>query len=69
MAAAARYTAIAMTLPGTTVAGYLIGLALDSWLHTTYLKTVFLIAGIISGFYELIRQLLRDMNAEDKKPK
>ena len=61
LASAARYTAVAMTLPGATIAGYLIGLALDSWLHTTYLKIVFLMLGIVSGFAELIRQLMRDM--------
>jgi F0F1-type ATP synthase assembly protein I len=66
MASAARYTSIAMTLPAATLAGYLIGLALDHWLHTTYLYIVFLILGIISGFYELIRVLLRDMNASGK---
>ncbi len=66
LASAARYTAAAMTLPGAVVAGYLIGLALDSWLHTTYLKIVFLVLGIISGFAELIRQLLRDMNKNSK---
>jgi F0F1-type ATP synthase assembly protein I len=61
MAAAARYTAVAMTLPAATFAGYLIGSALDSWLHTTYLKIVFLILGILSGFLGLILQLTRDM--------
>lgn len=64
MAAAARYTAIAMTLPGATFAGYAIGYALDSWLHTTYLKIVCLILGIVSGFAELIRQLMSDMHSK-----
>ena len=66
LVSAARYTAIAMTLPGSTFAGYLIGYALDSWLHTTYLKIVFLILGILSGFVQLIRQLMRDMNSKPK---
>jgi F0F1-type ATP synthase assembly protein I len=66
LASAARYTAIAMTLPASTFAGYLIGYGLDSWLHTTYLKIVFLILGILSGFVQLIRQLMRDMNSKSK---
>jgi F0F1-type ATP synthase assembly protein I len=66
MAAAARYTFVAMTLPASTFAGYLIGYALDSWLHTTYLEIVFLILGILSGFVQLIRQLMRDMGAKPK---
>lgn len=59
VAAALRYTAIAMTLPGSTFAGYLIGFGLDKWLGTTYLKIVFLILGIVTGFVELIRELMR----------
>jgi F0F1-type ATP synthase assembly protein I len=67
MAAAARYTSIAMTLPAATFAGYAIGYALDLWLHTTYLKIVFLILGIVSGFVELIRGLMRDMQAKSNE--
>ena len=58
---AARYTAIATTLPAGVVGGYAIGYVLDGWLHTTYLKMVFLILGIAAGFAELIRLLLRDL--------
>lgn len=67
MAAAARYTAVAMGLPSATLAGYLIGYGLDRWLGTTYLKIVFLIIGIVTGFYELIRQLTRDMGTKDNQ--
>ena len=61
LATAARYTSIAMTLPASTFAGYMIGYALDYWLHTGYFKIVFLLLGISSGFLQLIRMLLRDM--------
>jgi ATP synthase protein I len=59
MAAALRYTAIATMLPASTFAGYLIGYWLDRWLGTGYLKIVFLILGIVSGFAQLIRELMR----------
>ena len=65
MGAAARYTAVAMTLPAATFAGYLIGYGLDRWLGTTYLKIVCLILGIVGGFVELIRQLMQDMSSKD----
>ena len=65
MGAAARYTAVAMTLPGATFAGYLLGYGLDRWLGTTYLKIVCLVLGIVAGFLELIRQLTHDMSAKD----
>lgn len=65
MAAAARYTAVAMTLPSATFAGYLIGYGLDRWLGTTYLKIVCLILGIAAGFFGLIQQLMHDMSSKD----
>jgi uroporphyrinogen-III synthase len=65
---AARYTSMAMSLPAGVLAGYLIGYALDAWLHTAYLKVVFLILGIVSGFTQLIQSLRRDMQ-RDAKPK
>ena len=54
---AARYTSMAMSLPGAVLAGYFIGYALDAWLHTTFLKVVFLILGIVSGFAQLFQLL------------
>jgi F0F1-type ATP synthase assembly protein I len=64
LVSAARYTAVAMTLPASTFAGYAMGYALDLWLHTSYLKIVFLVLGIASGFVQLIRQLMRDMRSK-----
>jgi F0F1-type ATP synthase assembly protein I len=51
----ANYSQIAFIFPATTVAGWLLGVALDHWLHTTWLYLVGLIVGIIAGFVELIR--------------
>ena len=60
IASALRYTAIATMLPASTFAGYLIGLWLDNWLGTGFLKFVFLVLGIAAGFAELIRELMRN---------
>ena len=51
----ANYSQLAFIFPAATVAGWLIGLGLDHWLHTTWLYLVGLILGIIAGFVELIR--------------
>jgi F0F1-type ATP synthase assembly protein I len=51
----ARYSELAFIFPATTVAGWLIGLGLDHWLHSTWLYLVGLIFGIIAGFVQLIR--------------
>lgn len=50
-----QYSQIAFIFPAATVAGWLIGVALDHWLHTSWLYIVGLILGIIAGFVELIR--------------
>jgi F0F1-type ATP synthase assembly protein I len=51
----AKYSQLAFVFPAATVAGWLIGVALDRWLHTTWLYIAGLIVGIIAGFVELIR--------------
>ena len=59
----AKYSPLAFGFPAATVAGWLIGVALDRWLHTTWLYIAGLIVGIIAGFVELIRAA---MSAESK---
>ncbi|MGI9102136.1 MAG: AtpZ/AtpI family protein [Terriglobales bacterium] len=51
----ARYSQLAFILPACTVVGWLIGLALDHWLRTTWLYLVGLLLGIAAGFVELVR--------------
>ena len=51
----ARYSQLAFIFPAATVVGWLVGAALDRWLHTTWLYLIGLILGIIAGFVELIR--------------
>jgi F0F1-type ATP synthase assembly protein I len=51
----ANYSQLAFIFPAATVVGWLIGVALDRWLHTTWLYLVGLILGIVAGFVELIR--------------
>ena len=55
-----RYSQLAMILPAAVVVGWLLGAALDRWLHTSWLYLVGLIFGIVAGFIELIRTVLRD---------
>jgi F0F1-type ATP synthase assembly protein I len=55
-----EYTSLAFMLPASTLVGYAIGYLLDRALGTSFLKVVFLILGIASGFVQLIRQVQRD---------
>jgi F0F1-type ATP synthase assembly protein I len=57
---AARYTQLALVFPAALVVGWLIGAALDRWLHTTFLYLVGILLGIVAGFTELIRTVMRD---------
>ena len=56
----AGYAQLAMLLPAATVVGWLIGAGLDHWLHTTWLYIMGLIVGIVAGFVELIRTVVKD---------
>jgi F0F1-type ATP synthase assembly protein I len=52
-----RYSQLAFIFPAATVVGWLLGEALDHWLHTTWLYLVGLLLGIVAGFVELIRSV------------
>jgi len=54
----AKYSQLAFVFPAATVAGWLVGAALDHWLRTTWLYLAGLIVGIVAGFVELIREVL-----------
>jgi len=56
----ARYSQLAFALPAATFVGWLIGTALDRWLHTTWLYLAGILLGIVAGFVELIRTAMRD---------
>ena len=55
-----EYTSLALLLPSATLVGYIIGYLLDKAFGTHWLYILFLILGIVSGFVQLIRQLMRD---------
>ncbi len=54
----ARYSEIGFILPAAVIVGYLIGLALDHWLHQHWLYLAGLIFGAIAGFVKMIRMAL-----------
>ncbi len=56
----ARYSQLAFVLPTATVVGWAVGFGLDHWLHTTWLYIPGLLVGILAGFVELIRTVIRD---------
>lgn len=61
-----RYSHIAFVLPASLFVGWLIGAALDRWLRTGWIYLLGLILGIVAGFVELVRTLLRAEREEDQ---
>ena len=55
-----RYSQLAFIFPAAVVAGWLVGVALDHWLHTTWIYLAGLLFGIAAGFVELIRAAIRN---------
>ncbi|MBI2820208.1 MAG: AtpZ/AtpI family protein [Acidobacteria bacterium] len=54
------YASLGVALPATTVTGYFIGVLLDHWFGTHFLYIVFLIVGIVAGFFEIYRVVSRN---------
>ena len=54
------YAQLGFLFPVATVVGWVIGAALDRWLHTHWLYLVGLILGIVTGFVELIRTAMKN---------
>jgi len=63
----ARYIQLGFVLPTATVAGWLVGLALDHWLHTGWIRVVGLILGTAGGIIELLRAVSSTEPKEGKK--
>jgi F0F1-type ATP synthase assembly protein I len=56
----ARYSPIIMLMPASAFAGYILGYGLDYLFSTTFLRSIFLVLGVVSGIVQLIRILGRD---------
>ncbi|MCU1302626.1 MAG: hypothetical protein JWQ87_2910 [Candidatus Sulfotelmatobacter sp.] len=55
-----RYSQLALVLPSATIVGWLLGTALDHWLHTSWISIVGLLLGSAAGLIEVIRTVQRD---------
>lgn len=57
-----KYLSLALTLPASVAAGYLVGAAADHWLHVPFLRAVGIILGMAAGLMQIVKQLNRDGN-------
>lgn len=52
---AEKYVQLGIMLPAAVFIGWIVGAALDRWLHTHWLTLVGLLLGIAAGFVQLVR--------------
>jgi F0F1-type ATP synthase assembly protein I len=54
------YSSVGLMFPASILVGFAIGFFLDKWLKTDpWLKIVFILYGIVAGFYNLFAQTRR----------
>jgi len=59
-----KYLSLALTLPASVVAGYIVGALADHWLHRPFLKAIGILLGMAAGLTQIIRELSRDNRKE-----
>jgi F0F1-type ATP synthase assembly protein I len=52
-----KYLNLAMVLPLSALVGYFLGYGLDKLFHTTWIQYVFLVLGVLAGFFETFHVL------------
>jgi ATP synthase protein I len=60
----ARYSEIGFIIPAAVILGFVLGKALDYWLHTRWIYLAGLIFGAVVGFVEMIRMANASMKDE-----
>ncbi len=55
-----KYLSLALTLPASVAAGYILGALADHWLHWPVLRAIGILLGMMAGLTQIIRELSRD---------
>lgn len=55
-----KYLSLALTLPASVAAGYILGTVADNWLHAPILRAVGIFLGMAAGLMQVFRELTRD---------
>lgn len=56
----AKYYGLIFVVPAAALVGYGIGYGLDKLFHTSFLKVVFLLLGVVAGIIDLVRELSKE---------
>ncbi|HZQ51854.1 MAG TPA: AtpZ/AtpI family protein [Bryobacteraceae bacterium] len=55
-----KYLSLALTLPASVAAGYILGAAADHWLHVPLLRALGILLGMAAGLIQIFRELTRE---------
>jgi F0F1-type ATP synthase assembly protein I len=55
-----KYLSLALTLPASLMAGYLLGALADHHFHKPALRVVGILLGVAAGLTQIFKELLRD---------
>ena len=55
-----KYLSLALTLPASVAAGYILGAAADDWLHAPILRALGILLGMAAGLIQIFRELTRE---------
>ncbi len=59
-----KYLSLALTLPASAAAGYVLGSFAEHWLHFSFLKAVGIILGVSAGLFQIFRELDRESKSK-----
>lgn len=62
-----KYLSLALTLPASVLAGYILGALADHWLRFEILRAVGIFLGMAAGLTQIIRELSRDERREKSR--
>ena len=60
-----KYLSLALTLPASVFAGFILGKLADRWFHVPFLTVVGILLGTVAG----LMQIFRELNRETKQKK
>ena len=55
-----KYLSLALTLPASVAAGYILASFLNKWLHYSFLPVLGILLGILAGVVQTLREVFRE---------
>lgn len=55
-----KYLSLALTLPASVFAGYLVSVFIQHWIHWTLMPVIGILAGSVAGIVKIIQEVSRD---------